>query len=210
MHNIRVRFSRLYILYALQVSKYRGTNITQVNPHSFSIQSNKFNSTLSTSSASSPWQYLPVCSNVTSTSSKTPQFCLYTSTTFASSRGISLLTTPRIASKIASLPAFTSSLTFQPLHNPSSPAPFETRQLPGRGMGVIATRHIKRGAILFAYPTIGIYHNSAFPRSHNFSPPLQISPTPSQHTNRTDSSTTAKALSDVSTPINTFGEDFLG
>ncbi|THV50499.1 hypothetical protein BGAL_0147g00020 [Botrytis galanthina] len=133
------------------------------------INNNESNTTLSTSSSPSPWQYSPVCSNITSTSPKTPQFCVYTSTTFASGRGISLLTTPKIASKIASLPAFTSSLPFQPLYNSSNPAPFEIRQLPGRGMGVIATRPIKRGTILFAYPTIGIYHNSAFPRSHNSS-----------------------------------------
>ncbi|TGO63667.1 hypothetical protein BCON_0011g00050 [Botryotinia convoluta] len=134
-----------------------------------SINSNESNTTLSTSSTPSPWQYPPVCSNITFTSPKPPQFCVYTSTDFASGRGISLFTTPKIAFKIASLPAFTSSLPFQPLYNSSNPAPFEIRQLPGRGMGVIATRPIKRGTILFAYPTIGIYHNSAFPKTHNSS-----------------------------------------
>ncbi|TGO38006.1 hypothetical protein BHYA_0084g00380 [Botrytis hyacinthi] len=194
-----------------------------------SINSNESNTTLSTSSTPSPWQYSPLCSNITSTSPKTPQFCVYTSTTFASGRGISLLTTPKIASKIASLPGFTSSLPFQPLYNSSNPAPFEIRQLPGRGMGVIATRPIKRGTILFAYPTIGIYHNSAFPRSHNSS----SSSSPQNHTSLFSLSatqlppSTSNLLYSLAAhePLcqlhnsegiigrlntNTFGEDFLG
>ncbi|KAI9647682.1 hypothetical protein NHQ30_004067 [Ciborinia camelliae] len=36
-------------------------------------------------------------------------------------------------------------------------------------MGVIANRTIKRGTPLFAYPTIGIYHNDAFPKAQNTS-----------------------------------------
>ncbi|KAF7922374.1 uncharacterized protein EAE97_011116 [Botrytis byssoidea] len=192
-----------------------------------SINSNESNTTLSTSSTPSPWQYSPVCSNITSTSPKTPQFCVYTSTNFASGRGISLLTTPKIASRIASLPAFTSSLPFQPLYNSSNPAPFEIRQIPGRGMGVIATRPIKRGTILFAYPTIGIYHNSAFPRSHN------SSSSPQNHTSLFSLSaaqlppSTSNLLYSLAAHephrqlhngegiigrlnTNTFGEDFLG
>ncbi|TGO24959.1 hypothetical protein BPAE_0090g00030 [Botrytis paeoniae] len=192
-----------------------------------SINSNKSNSTLSTSSIPSPWQYPPVCSDITLTSPKTPQFCVYTSTTFASGRGISLLTTPKIASKIASLPAFTSSLPFQPLYNSSNPAPFEIRELPGRGMGVIATRPIKRGTILFAYPTIGIYHNSAFPRSHNSSSSsqnhtslfslsaTQLPPSSSNLLYSLAAHETHRQLHNGEGIIgrlntNTFGEDFLG
>lgn len=196
-----------------------------------SIDSDEFNSNSSKSSTPSPWQYSPVCSNTTSTSPKTPQFCVYTSTTFASGRGISLLTTPKIASKIASLPAFTSPTPFKPLFNSLNPAPFEVRELPGRGMGVIATRPIKRGTILFAYPTIGIYHNSAFPRLHNSS----SSSSSQTHTHSSLFSLSASQLPPSSSNLlyslaahephrqlpngegvigrlntNTFGEDFLG
>ncbi|KAF7885182.1 hypothetical protein EAF00_011000 [Botryotinia globosa] len=192
-----------------------------------SINSNESNTTLSTSSSPSLWQYSPVCSNITSNSPKTPQFCVYTPTNFASERGISLLTTPKIASKIASLPAFTSSLPFQPLYNCSNPAPFETRQLPGRGMGAIATHPIKCGTILFAYPTIGIYLNSAFPGSHNSSSSPQnhtslFSLSATQLTPSTSNLLYSLAAHEPHRPLhncegivgrlntNTLGEDFLG
>ncbi|PQE08320.1 SET domain-containing protein [Rutstroemia sp. NJR-2017a BVV2] len=112
---------------------------------------------------SSPWQYPPSCANVSSrTSLSKDVFCTFTSTSFASGRGISILTTPRIAKRIAASPVFTFRKPQPPLFSASNPPLFEVRHMTGRGMGVVANRTIQRGDRLFAYPVIGIFHNDAF------------------------------------------------
>jgi hypothetical protein len=133
------------------------------------LSSIPFNHSLSLSEAynnlatSSPWQYPPFCANVsTHNYSARDVFCTFTSTSFASGRGISILTTPRIAKKIVASPAFTSPKPQPALFSASNPPPFEVRHIPGRGMGVVANRTIQKGDRLFAYPVIGIFHNDAF------------------------------------------------
>ncbi|KAG9247959.1 hypothetical protein BJ878DRAFT_413818 [Calycina marina] len=88
------------------------------------------------------------------------QMCVYTSPSFANNRGISVLTAPSIAAEIANYPSLLKPATRHP--KALFPAPFETRQLPGRGMGVIANRTIERGERIFAHAVVGIFNTEAF------------------------------------------------
>ncbi|KAK3295620.1 uncharacterized protein B0H64DRAFT_322698 [Chaetomium fimeti] len=79
--------------------------------------------------------------------------CVFTNTRFADGRGISLVTTPKRASYLASSPAFTNPESVhginQDLH-PTVPTKYEMRHIPGKGMGLIATAPIPRGEQIMA------------------------------------------------------------
>ncbi|KAK3898837.1 hypothetical protein C8A05DRAFT_46945 [Staphylotrichum tortipilum] len=79
--------------------------------------------------------------------------CVFTDTTFAAGRGISLVTTPRRANYVATTPAFAEPETVGDINQDlggSVPAKYEMRELPGKGMGLIATAHIRRGEPIMA------------------------------------------------------------
>ncbi|KAL2188368.1 SET domain-containing protein [Thermothelomyces heterothallicus CBS 203.75] len=79
--------------------------------------------------------------------------CVFTDTTFADGRGISLVTTPQRARYLASKPAFTRPETVRGINqdlNRTVPAKYEMRHIPGKGMGLIATSHIRRGDLIVA------------------------------------------------------------
>ncbi|KAG9228295.1 hypothetical protein BJ875DRAFT_527639 [Amylocarpus encephaloides] len=92
--------------------------------------------------------------------SETDPFCTLTSNTFLGGRGISVVTKPEIAEKIASLPAF--GLKERPVLRDDRPPPYEIKHVVGKGMGMIANRTIFRGERLFANAVTGIFHNEAF------------------------------------------------
>lgn len=74
-----------------------------------------------------------------------------------------MITTPSIASVIAALPAFDSHTASA--HEPiKGPAPYKVRDVPGKGLGLVANRTIHRGERLFAVPVIGIFHQDSFPK----------------------------------------------
>ncbi|KAF4634143.1 hypothetical protein G7Y89_g3970 [Cudoniella acicularis] len=119
---------------------------------------------------SKPWTHTPFCTRIPGTSESsangtTPlskensSFCVYTSATYRSGRGISVVTKPSIANEIAKLPAFNRKSS-NLLGN--QPPPYEIKYVVGKGMGVIANRTIFRGERLFAHSVIAIYHNEAF------------------------------------------------
>ncbi len=90
--------------------------------------------------------------------------CIFTSSTFAHGRGISILTDADTAQKISSLPAFRDPKalsSIKDLNGGSSP-PFEVRPLPGRGLGVVANRTIEAGDLIMSYTTTTIFHEEAF------------------------------------------------
>ncbi|KAL2156435.1 hypothetical protein VTH82DRAFT_1180, partial [Thermothelomyces myriococcoides] len=79
--------------------------------------------------------------------------CVFTDTAFAGGRGISLVTTPQRARYFASKPAFTRPGTVDNINqdlNQTVPAKYEMRHIPGKGMGLIATSHIRRGDLIMA------------------------------------------------------------
>ncbi|GME35382.1 hypothetical protein GTA08_BOTSDO13026 [Neofusicoccum parvum] len=80
---------------------------------------------------------------------RTEPVCAFVSRTFADGRGIALLTTPSRAAEISSFDAFTHPKN-PPGTNVYSNPPFEERELPGRGKGLIANRALHSGDRLFA------------------------------------------------------------
>ena len=83
-----------------------------------------------------PWSYPPLCTPPLP--SIQSSLCIYTSTTFASGRGISVVTTPKLAAQIASLPAFTdpSLLETDKTNEPSNS--WLTSSIPHKGTGTLA------------------------------------------------------------------------
>ena len=104
----------------------------------------------------SPW----IEESITCTANASTKFCTYHTPEFANYRGLSVLTKPEIAGKIATYRSVVSPATETP--ELAYPPPFEIKQLPGRGMGVIANRTIERGETLFAHAVVGIFHNDVF------------------------------------------------
>jgi hypothetical protein len=73
------------------------------------------------------------------------KFCSYTSATFANGRGISFFTTPTLAEHILNLPAFTNASLLSDWTERESNPPYEAKSIPGRGIGLIATRPLAKG-----------------------------------------------------------------
>ncbi|QDS71708.1 hypothetical protein FKW77_008461 [Venturia effusa] len=79
----------------------------------------------------------------------TEKFCVYTNQDFARNRGISFWTTPEHAEEILKLPAFSDPDILRGVNEEPNP-PYESRQLPGRGMGLIANRTLQKGDLIFS------------------------------------------------------------
>ncbi|KAK3302440.1 uncharacterized protein B0T15DRAFT_305542 [Chaetomium strumarium] len=76
--------------------------------------------------------------------------CVFTNASFAGGRGISLVTTSRRANYLATTPAFVEPGVVEGINRGLSSAKAEMREIPGKGMGLIATAHIQRGELLMA------------------------------------------------------------
>jgi hypothetical protein len=108
-----------------------------------------------------PWTNPPRClrpktsDNVPDKNTQETIYCLYTSSTFHSSHGVSIITTPELASDLVSNNAL-SDRPFSPaFHRPTQPDTYKIVSIPHKGKGVIATRKIKRGEILMVdYPAV--------------------------------------------------------
>jgi len=78
----------------------------------------------------------------------TTEYCVYASQSFADSRGISIITHPRRAAKIARQPAFTQPENVAGLNQDivqDEAHVYKVVPMPGKGMGVIATKPLNRG-----------------------------------------------------------------
>jgi hypothetical protein len=96
-----------------------------------------------------PWTHEPICVPSNSAAdydqSLDTQYCVYTNTNFRCGRGISVVTTPAIATTIAASAAFMSDYDCErPVHYP----PYQEIELPGRGTGLIANRTIEQSELL--------------------------------------------------------------
>ena len=96
-----------------------------------------------------PWSYPPLCTSTLP--SIQSSLCIYTSTTFASGRGISIVTTPELAAHIASLPAFTnpSLLKADKTNEPSGL--WFTSSIPNKGIGTLALHDIEPQTQILRY-----------------------------------------------------------
>lgn len=124
----------------LEVCRYSGRN----NP----------DPTFGTTS-SSPWTSQRYCRNNAET------FCVYSSNGFAGGRGISILTTPDRVESLQQLPAFTDTNVLSDINKQPSP-PFEEKELPGRGRGLIANKMLQRGDRIFAHTPILMLDGETF------------------------------------------------
>lgn len=96
-----------------------------------------------------PWTHQPICT--TPLPSIQSPLCIYTSTTFASGRGISIVTTPSLAAHVASLPAFAQSSILQ---NDGTNKPTHlwfTSSIPGKGIGTLALHDLSPGTQILRY-----------------------------------------------------------
>lgn len=128
------------------------------------VQTMSSNTTARASNDPSPWSYNPVCTGYFDVLDG--PLCVYTNSSFSSGRGISIFTTPKIASEFAALlPFHDDSILSQHGINPVAAAadndgqsPWYTKPLEGKGIGMLASRPLKRGDLVAAYTPFLLAH----------------------------------------------------
>ncbi|KAJ7435604.1 hypothetical protein B0H11DRAFT_1755872 [Mycena galericulata] len=81
------------------------------------------------------------------------EICVFTDLNFAQGRGISVVTSPKRANVITSKRAFRDPESTRGVNQDLArtiPAVYEIKELPGKGLGVLATRLIRRGELIMA------------------------------------------------------------
>jgi hypothetical protein len=98
----------------------------------------------------------------------TETYCVYTNDVFANGRGISFFTSPSIAEKIMTLPAFASvEKHLYDKVNEFGFSPWEISSVTGKGKGLFATQRLSRGDPIIASTPVGIYHAAALKADYN-------------------------------------------
>ncbi|GAB1313756.1 SET domain-containing protein 5 [Madurella fahalii] len=124
-----------------------------------------------------PWTHRPYCVVPLSTG-PIEKFCVYSSSAFNHGSGVSVITTPQAAASIAGaiqdpLPAwrFRRHLSHQGhLATETYDLPYTVMPIPGKGLGVVATKHIKQfEVIMTSFPAM-IADNAFFPSEGDESP----------------------------------------
>ena len=125
-----------------------------------------------------PWTQPPYCIIPRSIGSA-QKFCIYTSSSYNLGAGLSILTTPEVAAALSHaalspLPAHAARnhLAHNGILSPDQESllPYQVVPLPGKGKGVIATRHIPRfTTIMIGYPAM-IIDNEFLPADPNKAP----------------------------------------
>ncbi|KAK0638468.1 hypothetical protein B0T16DRAFT_336955 [Cercophora newfieldiana] len=128
--------------------------------------------------ATIPWTQPPYCIIPRSIGS-THKFCIYTSSSYNLGSGLSVLTTPEVAASYASaildpLPAFEARhhLAHHGIQSPEqkSQLSYEVVPIPGKGLGVVATKHIPQfDIIMVSYPAM-IIDNEFLPPDEDKAP----------------------------------------
>ncbi|CAN9152929.1 unnamed protein product [Alternaria alternata] len=96
-----------------------------------------------------PWTHNPVCTPHLSGVNDT--LCVYTHATFAGGRGISIVTTPRLARQFAVLPAFLEQ-SIHAARNTNTPTNvYRATEIPEKGIGMLATRPLAFGAVVTSH-----------------------------------------------------------
>jgi hypothetical protein len=110
------------------------------------------------STENSPWSHTPQCIRM---QNATEKYCLYTSATFAQNRGVTLFTTPEHSEAFLRIPAFAHPDVTKNANREPNP-PYESRQLPGRGVGLIANRTLHRGDHIFSTTPVLVVHQDIY------------------------------------------------
>jgi hypothetical protein len=101
-----------------------------------------------------PWTHQPVCTEVLQ--SLGSKLCVYTNSSFSDGRGISIFTTPVLAKEFASLPAFQNPDALKDVNTFSGN--WYTQEIPGKGIGMLAKKHLKFKDQVTAYTPVLIAH----------------------------------------------------
>lgn len=109
--------------------------------------------------AGTPWTQEPKCMPK---ASNNETYCVYTNSNFANGRGISFLTSSKIANTLLDKPYFTKKELPSHVNEFSNP-PYEVRNIAGRGNGLFATRKLELGDVIMAETPVGVYQSDAFP-----------------------------------------------
>jgi hypothetical protein len=104
------------------------------------------------------WSHKPRCIRL---ENSTEVYCTYTSPHFARGHGISIWTSPEEMESILALPAFTNPSIFKGVNEEPNP-PFIAKELPGRGIGLVANRTIYRGDRIFSHTPVFLAHQDLF------------------------------------------------
>lgn len=97
----------------------------------------------------------------------THRFCVYgDSSRVPNHGGVAILSRPEHAAKLAALSP-SNDPTLAPMPKKTFHPPYEIRDIPGKGMGMVATRPIKRGEILLSEAPVLVVENLLY---NTFSP----------------------------------------
>ncbi|KAH9865881.1 hypothetical protein J1614_009468 [Plenodomus biglobosus] len=97
----------------------------------------------------SPWSHPPICT--ASLPSLDSPLCIYTSKNFAFGRGISIFTTPVLAAQFAALPVFQNASILAKQDVNVNTGAWRTENIPGKGIGMVASRPLDFGDRVTAY-----------------------------------------------------------
>ncbi|KAK0609578.1 hypothetical protein B0T17DRAFT_134101 [Bombardia bombarda] len=141
-----------------------------------------------------PWTHPPYCltPHLPTSSAAVDKLCVYTSSSYNDNSGISIIATPETAAALANavqnpLPAWharqhiarrgrlqSHELSRKDTKNDkASPLPYTVITIPGKGQGVVATRHIAQfETILTSFPAM-VVDNELFPVEEDEGPPAE-------------------------------------
>ncbi|TDZ39448.1 SET domain-containing protein 5 [Colletotrichum spinosum] len=112
----------------------------------------------SPSSAWPRWTHRPVCSSSSSSAKTKPQLCAFVKTDFRGESGLLVLTTPEVAAGDGSMVEdFDTNWVYTgpPAATHAAPPPYEVKEIPGKGLGVVANAAIRAGEVVMReYPRI--------------------------------------------------------
>ncbi|EPE03123.1 set domain-containing protein [Ophiostoma piceae UAMH 11346] len=146
----------------LQICSQDGTAISSIGSHGSSGPLGK-----NTSDAVAPLSHISIWSQATpcyqnASREASPEFCVFTSPTFADSHGITLVTTSKRAAHFSQKPAFVQpdtvrgtnrDIVFETEHGRDADLPalkYRIEAMPAKGYGVVATQPILRGDLIMS------------------------------------------------------------
>jgi hypothetical protein len=101
-----------------------------------------------------PWPSEPSCTGVLK--GLEAELCVYTNVRFSAGRGLSIFTTPQIWLEFTSLPIIQDSYVLATANKPDGA--YHTRQLPRKGVGMLANGKLERGDVITAFtPVLLVY-----------------------------------------------------
>ncbi|CAK7215589.1 SET domain-containing protein 5 [Sporothrix curviconia] len=113
----------------------------------------------STSNSDGIWSSTTPCY---SNGTEGTEFCVYTSKSFADNHGITIMTSPDRAARFARIPAFADPSTVRGVNRDivyetehgrredQVPLSYRVEAMPGKGYGVVATKHLRRGDLIMS------------------------------------------------------------